>query len=130
MTDTHDTFDELETELTAMRPVAPPAVLKQRIGAELDAAPAPSPYRFWPLAAAVAACLGAVLLLTVYSPIATDPPPFVFDGPVDTSQPTLAAYRHALAESPESLDALEALLDQHTRTVLPQSEPLDLAGLY
>ena len=53
MTDTHDTFDELETELTAMRPVAPPAVLKQRIGAELDAAPAPSPYRFWPLAAAV-----------------------------------------------------------------------------
>lgn len=130
MSDTHDTpesFDGLESELTALRPVAPPAALKQRIGAELDDAPAPSQIRFWPIAAAVAACLGAVMLLIVYSPTATDPPPLVFTGPVDTTRPTHNSYRHVLNKSPELLDDL---LDQHARTVLPPSEPLDLAGLY
>lgn len=140
MNDTHEPCNELEAQLTALRPVAPPAELKARIGAQLDATDTEQPHdrphrlRFWPLTFAAcvgaAACLGAIVTFGDFGTPPVAIPPITHTGPVDTTQPTLAAYRHALAQSPESLDDFEALLDEHSRTVLPQSEPLDLAGLY
>jgi hypothetical protein len=112
----NEELDPLEAELRKLRPCEPSPDMPRHIGDRLAAAPAPPVRRMspWSLALAAgfaAACLVAALL--VWRSGKHDdqpqvehhgPPPPVAERPEPL--PTLGAYRRALDESPEALDAL------------------------
>jgi hypothetical protein len=120
--------DPLEAELASLRPQAPSAGLRRRIGERLADVPRAAPGRLWLFALAgglAAACLAAVLLWRgggrVEQQQAKEPPPRPAPPPpaVEDPGPTLLAYQRALARSPEELDAL---LAKHA-LVAPEPSP-------
>lgn len=112
----NDPDDALEAELAAMRPREVSPGLRRRVGERLGGWPALRSRRFWAvgLAAGVAACVAAVLLLGRVPPAGTGQNgvkvPVAVPDPIDDALPTVRAYQHALARSPEELDAL---FDRH-----------------
>ncbi|MFO0930058.1 MAG: hypothetical protein U0736_24045 [Gemmataceae bacterium] len=93
-----DPIDRLEAELARLRPVKPSTALAARLEVRLGR-PARRPPR-WLAAAALAAGV-ALVVLAWRDPV---PPPAVAARPLPP--PSVAAYRAALLESPEALDAL------------------------
>ncbi len=114
----NEPHDPLEAELADLRPHEPSPGLRQRIAGRLRP-PVPSRPRWaWRVVVAgglAAACLAAAVLLgrgkDRGEPIVRPRPPHPEPpGERDDTAPTLKAYAHALARSPEELDAL---LDKH-----------------
>ena len=113
MNNMHDeTLDEMERELLLLKPRPATPRLRQRIEAALDC-PIAAHRSYAPLALAasllVAAALIGLLLSRQPTPSFT---PRIVQSPaaIDSSQPTLLAYRHALGQSEQEL---VALLDAH-----------------
>jgi hypothetical protein len=112
----NEELDPLEAELRNLRPRQPSPDLPRRIGERLASAPAPPVRRTWPwhlaLAAGFAAACLVVAVLVWRSGKHDDRPRVEHQGPPlpvaerPEPLPTLGAYRRALDESPEALDAL------------------------
>jgi hypothetical protein len=119
--------DPLEAELSALQPHEPSPGLRQRIADSLADAPPAKLRRVWWFALAgglAAACLAAVLFwwgagrrIDSKRIIVRPQPARSVEG--ENSEPTLLMYQHALARSPEALDAL---LDKQA-VVAPEANP-------
>jgi hypothetical protein len=112
--------DELERELASFRPRPPSPELRRRVGRRLNR---PRILAFAALSAAAAAVVVAVVLNRPNPPA---PDVIVKDYPAvsEPSAPTVLAYRHAAARSP---DRFEALLDQQAVRSAEHSLPVRAA---
>jgi hypothetical protein len=143
----NEELDPLEAELRNLWPREPSPDLARRVSERLASGPAPPVRRTWPwhlaLAAGLAACL-VVAVLVWRLGRHDDPPRAVHQGPSlpvaerPEPLPTLGAYRRALDESPEALDALLdeqaarptalGLPPDQLQTYLSHSDPLARRG--
>ena len=124
----NEPHDPLEAELASLRPHEVTPETRRRIAGRLANASPRGARRTWAIALGgglAAACVAAVLLKRGGGegvdagriPVAPRPAPTDRSA---ASTPSLQAYRHALARSPEALDAL---LDEHAARV-PGPDPL------
>jgi hypothetical protein len=110
--------DPLEAELASLRPRDVSPGLRQRVALRLAESRPRRARWLWTFALAgglAAACVLAVLLLRRANGPSVEPGPIAevpraARGAGDDSLPTVQVYQHALARSPEELDAL---LDRH-----------------
>ena len=121
----NESYDPLETELEALRPRGVSPELERRITERLAETRIVRRRLPWGPALAgalAAACVAAVLLAWgdrgyERNGIDSEPPVVVVNG---NSKPTVQAYRRALAQSSQTLDAL---LDKHAaRTLATDSQ--------
>jgi hypothetical protein len=126
-----DAPDPLERELAGLTPQPVSPELRHKIADRLARAPATR--RAWWLALAGGLIAATAMLVVVWNgsrhasrvepgpAIVPQPPPAV--EPAST-EPTLIVYRHALARSPENLDAV---LDEHAN-LAPDPNPQPVAA--
>jgi hypothetical protein len=99
--------DDLESELAAFRPVSPSTTLEQRLAQRLNRPTAPPRPVGRPLLALAAWVIAASVLLMLVRPHPEPrPSPIAPQKMQEAPLPTYAAFRRALAESPEAFDAL------------------------
>ena len=118
--------DPLELELAALRPHEISPELQSRIARRLaNESPAISPWRRIALAGGLAAAGVAAVLLWWTSGRSVEPDKIAIQPqppaqPLNSADqgPTVLAYRRALSQSPEALDAL---LDKHAALALPRN---------
>ncbi|HEY1375244.1 MAG TPA: hypothetical protein VGF55_00530 [Gemmataceae bacterium] len=114
--------DALERDLESLRPRPPSPQLRRRIGARLG----PPRHRLRWAALAVAAAAAAGVVIYVSRPV-LPPGPIIGPPPVVAAEPdpTVRAYRLALAQSPE---ALEAALDRQAVRTSREGPPARTAA--
>ncbi len=109
MNNMHDeTSDEMERELLLLKPRPATPQLRQRVEAALDR-PIAAHRSYAPLALAASLLVAAALIgLLLSRQQASTVTPRIVQSPaaIDSSQPTLLAYRHALGQSEQEFVAL------------------------
>jgi hypothetical protein len=118
-----DEPDPLEAELAALRPREPSPELPLRIGERLARPASPKTWRWAIASIGLTLAIAAAIVFWPRPPAIVEPEPPV-DLPssiFDESLPTVWAYRHALSESPQALDAM--LDEQSLRTLPAGAEP-------